>query len=113
MIKYKYPYLISAKERGIFWVFNGETHKKKILNLKNIENLKELIFHSSACQIVRFKGRGTSLDHVSIMTDDENDFEYSSSKYCTKYAWVIYHDEFERLSEYFKENNLRTRMPWD
>lgn len=113
MIKHSYPYLISAKKEGIFWIFNGETHKKKVLDLRNVENLKELLFYSPACEIVRFRGKSTHLDHVSVMVDNENDFEDICSEYCTKDAWTIYSDEFERLCTYFKEKGKRTRLVLD
>ncbi|MGV8956227.1 hypothetical protein ACN9TD_14125 [Lactococcus lactis] len=108
MIKHDYPYLVTAKDDGYFWFFNGVTHKKKILDLRNIDNLKELQFYSGDCVIVRNRGRSTVLCHASSVTNNENKLEEICSEIFTKNAWVIYNDEFERLVEYFKKNCLKT-----
>jgi len=113
MMKHSYPYLISAKEEGVFWIFNGETHKKKVLDLRSVDNLKELLFFIPACEIIRFKGKNTQLDHVSAMVANENEFEDICNEYCTKDAWMIYSDEFERLCTYFEEKGIKTRLVLD
>ncbi|MBK5077679.1 hypothetical protein IL308_13140 [Lactococcus lactis] len=71
MIKQDYSYLVTSKEEGYFWIFKGVTHKKKILDLRNIDNLKELQFYSGDCVIIRNRGRSTELCHESYATDND------------------------------------------
>lgn len=113
MILHKYSYLISSQDEVIFWIFNGETHKKKILDLRNVSNLKELQFYSGDCEIVRIKGRSTNLCHSTSAVEDENDLECRCNEFFSKYAWIIYSVEFERLIDYFKIKGLRTRTMLD
>ncbi|HBI2046977.1 TPA: hypothetical protein I0H29_RS14730 [Enterococcus faecalis] len=111
---HKFPYLVTSRKTGIFLVFDSKSHKKKELDLRETSNLISLDCYSEHFEIKRFRGRPSSVNHTWISQKNETDLAnliQSKSKEDPFFMLIkgnfIYHQEFENLINYFKQNKLK------